>query len=91
MILLADGEGPDQTAWMCRLIRAFVVHICLESCLSMAGPESKLTKLTCQFDLLIIVFISIHVWQKQVLSVQGSNLLFHMECIYYARHSDSYA
>ena len=28
MILLADGEDPDQTVWMCRLIWAFTVHTC---------------------------------------------------------------
>ena len=28
MILLADSEGPDQTAWMRRLIWAFTVRIC---------------------------------------------------------------
>ena len=28
MILLADGEGPDQAAQMYRLICIFAVHIC---------------------------------------------------------------
>ena len=38
MILLADSEGPDQTARMRRLIWAFAVRICQKTRLRMALP-----------------------------------------------------
>ena len=38
MILLADSEGPDQTARMRRLIWAFAVRICPETRFRMARP-----------------------------------------------------
>ena len=31
MILLADSEDPDQTAWICSLIWVFTVSICLKT------------------------------------------------------------
>ena len=40
--LLADSEGPDQPAWMRRLIRAFAVCICPGTCFRMARPIYKL-------------------------------------------------
>ena len=41
MILLADSEGPDQTARMRRLIWAFAVRICLKTCLRMTRPPHR--------------------------------------------------
>ena len=38
MILLADSEGPDQTAQKRRLIWAFAVHICSKKPFCMAQP-----------------------------------------------------
>ena len=38
MILLGNNEGADQTAWMCRLIWTFSVHICLKTCFCVAWP-----------------------------------------------------
>ena len=37
--LLADNEGPDQTAWMRRLIRVFAVRIYAKRRFRMALPE----------------------------------------------------
>ena len=39
MILFADSEGPDQTARMRSLIRAFAVRICPKTCFRMARPD----------------------------------------------------
>ena len=41
MILLANRDGPDQTAWMRRLIRAFDVRICQRTQFCMATPRLK--------------------------------------------------
>ena len=38
MILFADSEGPDQTAWMHRLIWVFAICICQKTCFRMALP-----------------------------------------------------
>ena len=38
MILFADSEGPDQIAWMLRLIWAFAVRICPKTRFRMARP-----------------------------------------------------
>ena len=38
MILLADNEGPDQTARMRRLIWAFAVRICPQTRFHIAQP-----------------------------------------------------
>ena len=38
MIVLADSEGPDQTARMRRLIWAFAVRICPKTRFRMALP-----------------------------------------------------
>ena len=42
MILLADSEGPDQTARMRRLIWAFAVCICPKTGFHMARPNACL-------------------------------------------------
>ena len=39
------------------------------------------TKQACQFDLLIMIFVSICLLGKQVLPIQVSNLMFHVECM----------
>ena len=41
MILLADSEGPDQTARMRRLIRAFAARICPKNSFRMARPKGS--------------------------------------------------
>ena len=41
MILLADSEGPDQTARMCSLICAFNVRIRPKTTFCMAWPKTK--------------------------------------------------
>ena len=38
MILLADSEGPGQTAWIRRLIWAFAVSICQKTPFHMGWP-----------------------------------------------------
>ena len=38
MILFVDSEGPDQTAQMGNLIRAFAVRICPKTSLRMMWP-----------------------------------------------------
>ena len=40
MILLADSVGPDQTAWMPRLIKAFAVCICSKILFHVVQPKS---------------------------------------------------
>ena len=42
MILLADSEGPDQSARMRRLIWAFAVRIYPKACVPMAHPKYNL-------------------------------------------------
>ena len=39
MILLADSEGPDWTAWIRRLIWAFAIRICPKTRFRMARPK----------------------------------------------------
>ena len=38
MILLADNEGPDESAWICRLILAFALSICSKTRFRMVWP-----------------------------------------------------
>ena len=38
MVLLADSEGPDQIAWMRRLIWAFAIRICSKTRFRMVRP-----------------------------------------------------
>ena len=45
MILLADSEGPDQTARMRRLIRASALHICPKTRFSMGRSKHNIDSL----------------------------------------------
>ena len=49
MILLADREGPDQTARMRRLIWALAVRICPKTCFRNARPIRSLFLAVCSY------------------------------------------
>ena len=51
MILLADSEGPDQTARMRRLIWAFAVSICPKTCFPIVKPNIDRANLRPQCQL----------------------------------------
>ena len=53
MILLADSEGPDQTARMRRLIWAFIVHICPKRHILIARPFSEMNLISIIKDMCI--------------------------------------
>ena len=44
MILLADSEGPDQTAHLNSLIWAFTVYTCLKGTFSLGGAHMMIVK-----------------------------------------------
>ena len=58
MILLADNEGPDQTARMHRLIWAFAVRISPKTRFRMARNSYRFCPASC---VIIIIIILLHI------------------------------
>ena len=50
------------------------IHVCYMPC-----------KLTCHFGLLLIIFVNICLFNRYELTVQVSDLLFHVECMVFRR------
>ena len=87
MILLADSEGPDQTARMRRLIWAFAVRTCSNSFFLHVGEKTLISCGDAQAFLQILGawhgsvgffhHVGVFFYEKQILKHQQINPLLH--------------
>ena len=77
MIQLADSEGPDQTAWIGRLIWAFAVCISPKTRFPMVQPVFFICIVLARFLLLTYEFFVLNANLDQMLHSVASDLGLH--------------